>query len=117
VFTDKEMKLWRLALDKAAQTGEIQNAAIALVTMLRNRRFTTDDLTTVNGAKPEKTNIDWGASVINFGKHKGRKIKEVDPSYLFWACDWINSEPELQKRFGNLRKAIINYLKSAEGDD
>src|SRR5260221_4021267 len=47
--TEKEMKLIRLALDPAAQPGEISNAAIALIRAWRDRAVKPEELERYGG--------------------------------------------------------------------
>lgn len=102
------MKLWRLALDKSALKGEVDNAAIAIIHSLRNRNYNLEQLT----MEPiETASVDWGTAVFNFGKHRGEMIKDVPADYLLWAYHWIESDSELEKRYGNLHFAIGKYLK------
>lgn len=116
MFTEKEMKLWRLALDAQAQKGEIDNAAIAILKSLRSRNFKAETLTSVvkpepkPKPKPEKHKPDPGDIVFQFGKHKGKMIREVPPDYLHWIHRWIDEgDADLQKKFGWLKKSIEEY--------
>jgi len=110
MFNDKEMKLWRLALDREAKVGEIQNASIMIIKSLRARGFVVEMLNGISTAKPEKPKKDPGDIVFSFGKHTGKKIKEVPPDYLRWIHSWIdNGDEDLQKKFKWLRLAIEEY--------
>lgn len=72
MFTEMEIKLLRLALDKGAMGGEIDNAAIALIRKLRNRNVNIDDIV-------------------------GKALKDIPKDYLLWVlnnCD--NISPSLE---------------------
>lgn len=83
MFTDKEVKLLNLALDKSATEGEIRNAAIAFVTKLRSRGFRYLDATTHEYEERE----DYGLTVMTFGKHKGKCLKDIPNDYLIWVME------------------------------
>jgi hypothetical protein len=104
MFTDKEMKFWRLALDHAAMNGEWQNSMVMLGNSLRSRKFLPEHL----GAAI--SSVDWGITTLRFGKHKGEQLKSVPPDYLVWLCDWIDSDADRSQSFTVLRRAISNYL-------
>src|SRR3954471_20039164 len=110
------MKLWRLALDTQAQKGEIENAAVAILISLRSRNFKAEMLNEVvkpqpkPKAKPEKHKPDPGDIVFQFGKHKGKKIREVPPDYLHWIHRWIDEgDDTLHRKFDWLKKSIEEY--------
>jgi hypothetical protein len=84
--------------------GEWKNAMVMLGTSLRSRKFLPEHLGVV------QNNIDWGITILHFGKHKGQQIKNVPPDYLSWLCDWIDSDADKKHKFSNLRRAISNYL-------
>lgn len=113
MFTDREVKLWRLALNAAASTGEVDTAAAMLIRSMRERNVTPEQLfaAPARAGQEEPSQPDWGATEMRFGKYKGRPIRAIDPAYLFWAYDWIFSgDPDLQIKFGNLGRAIGSFL-------
>jgi exodeoxyribonuclease X-like protein len=93
-FTEREQKLWRLAMDKSASPGEVRNAAVALISSLRERgvsAYDSKETGNFNGAKPPARPIDnWPGSIIMpWGKHKGKPLAEIDPSYFKWCIENI----------------------------
>jgi uncharacterized protein (DUF3820 family) len=113
-----------MALHPETPDGEIQNAAVLLIKILRKRNFSPEMLlgtTAKPQYKPEpppkpkpkpkpKYKEDAGDVVFSFGKHKGKKISEVPSDYLQWIHNWIsNGEPELQKNMGWLLRTIEEY--------
>jgi len=89
VFTDTEQKLIWLALDEAAQPGEIRNSAVKLVESLRRRGLRAESLILGSQLKaPERplTALQQARRrVMPFGKHRGRQLEAIEPSYLNWA--------------------------------
>ena len=111
-LTTIEMKLLRLALDKAAYDGEAENAAVMLVRKLRERSADADELFghayagIPEPSPPKQANI--GSEKMTFGKYKGEKIKDVPVSYLFWVmqnCTNINPK---------LKSAIHQFLEESQ---
>ena len=88
-FTDIEMKLLRLALDKGAYEGESDNAAIMLIHKLRERGVTADGLvfgSTNNYTQTTTTAVTkCGNEKMTFGKYRNERIKDVPIDYLMWA--------------------------------
>jgi hypothetical protein len=101
-FTEKEQKLFALAMDPAAKKGEIENAAAALIKSLRDRGIDAHSgehksFTPKQAPPPPPPNTkshekwsseDWpGTIVMGFGKHKGKRLAEIDPSYMRWCLN------------------------------
>ena len=91
MLTELEQKLLTLALDPAAQPGEWATAGMKLIQSLRERKVEGYDagLKAKMGGKPDlkfpQEQMEWpGSVVIGFGKHKGKKLAEIDPGYLRW---------------------------------
>ena len=113
MLSDKQQKLLILALDSGAAKGEADNAAIKLVESLRKNGVTGYELADrLNGAassaggRPKGVSsggADYGSHVLEFGKHKGKPIREVSLSYLLWIRDNLqDSRPrdvEIIKKF------------------
>lgn len=115
MFTDKERKLLNLALDAGAQTGEIDNSAVMFFRSLRARGVTPADLEggdNGNGAAPPPiyARPDYGLCAMPWGKHKGSLFKDIPPTYLKWALDWINEEPERAEKMKALAESIEGFL-------
>ena len=91
MLTELEQKLLALALDKAAQPGEWATAGMKLIQSLRDRDIDgfNPGLKAKMSPKAEpvmpKEQLDWpGSIVLTFGKHKGKKLAEIDPGYMRW---------------------------------
>lgn len=82
-MTEKCIKLLRLALDKAAHEGEIDNAAVMFVRACRARGETVESITGPNNAGGVRV---WR---FTFGKHKGCALEEIDTDYLEWALETL----------------------------
>jgi Putative quorum-sensing-regulated virulence factor len=79
-LTERELKLLRLALDPSAASGESRNAGAAFIDALRKRNVSAYDLTvSINRACDQV-----GDARMPFGKHKGDRIRDIDPDYLSW---------------------------------
>jgi uncharacterized protein (DUF3820 family) len=91
MLTELEQKLLTLALDPSAQPGEWATAGMKLIQSLRDRRVDgynpglKQKMDGTQEADLPKEVQEWpGSIVIEFGKHKGRKLAEIDPGYLRW---------------------------------
>jgi len=121
MFNEQEMKFLRLALDPGAHEGEIDNAMAKLIQSLRVRlakpedfesaKFTPGKETPRQEQAKQTSGVDWGSTTFNFGKMKGKPIRDADPGYLMWCRDWIRSgDEDLETRYGNIAKAIDKFL-------
>ena len=94
-LTEIEMKLLRLALDRAAYEGEADNAAIMFVRKLRERNAKADDLFG-HGQASANTN-GKGNETMTFGKYKNQMIKNIPIAYLVWVMNTCtNIDPQLK---------------------
>ena len=107
----KERKLLLLALDRATHAGETQNAAIAFVRSLKTR-FGDGHQLLRELEEPARSRhsggVDYGHTVMPFGKFRGSQIATVPPNYLLWVlknCDNLDQP---------LRKAISRFLRDRE---
>jgi uncharacterized protein (DUF3820 family) len=86
------LKLLTLALDPAAQPGEWATAGMKLIQSLRDRKLDgyNHGLKRKMGGDQNDPEVpkeiqEWpGSIIVDFGKHKGRKLAEIDPGYLRW---------------------------------
>lgn len=109
MLNDIELKLLRLALDRAAPDGEYSNAAIMLIRKLRERNATADDLFVQSNRLVEyETAFNHKGYADDFimplGKHKGELLEDIPVSYLRWALNNCNNIKP------NLRNAIKNII-------
>ena len=115
MFTEIECKLIALALDKAAHPGEIDNSAVMLLRSLRNRGVTSEELIGGLGngrsGPPIYSRPDFGTCVFPWGKHKGEQLKDISPSYLLWALDWIFETDEKAEKWAKLAEQIQGFLQ------
>lgn len=117
MFTEKETKLIRLAMDGAAHPGERDNCASMLIQSLLKRGIDSEKFINLSGPRvyePHKEKKqyqykangkhacpfcqgpDWGAYVISFGKHKGEMLRNIPLSYLQWCLrELVDSRPDL----------------------
>jgi Putative quorum-sensing-regulated virulence factor len=108
-------KLLLLACDAAAYPGEAANAAVALLRSLTARHgdahkllaeLETPSLAHVEPVRPR--GIDYGTQLLPFGKHRGRRLRDVPASYLIWALKNCRNMDEY------LREVIERYLRDRE---
>jgi hypothetical protein len=106
VFTEKEQKLIRLAMDRTAQPGERQNGAVMLLESLRKRGITAQDFITLSEAPkyrgvhhnngrlcPHCQGPDWGSYEISFGKYANKTLRQIPLSYLDWCLREMEGDP------------------------
>ena len=105
-LSELQQKLLRLALDKAAQPGEIQAAAIKFVESLRREGMKLEDILGREGARVY-SKPDYGLTVMPFGKHKDLRLKEIDPRYLIWLRGDIESNGDTDR---DIYKAIVGFM-------
>lgn len=101
-LSDKEQKLLRLALDAAAQPGEADNAAVALIRSMRARGADAYDRREFKISSPPKADLkpaDWpGCILMPFGKHAGQPLAQLPPDYLRWCLSTFDdNRAELKK--------------------
>jgi hypothetical protein len=116
MFNEKEMKLWRLALNPGALQGEVDNAAMMIINSLRQRKFNPEEL---NGAKPQQQHYrprqdkqtHWGTTKMPFGKYKGEMLQDIDIDYLHWVIGWIYGDEGREQKFSWLVTTIEKYLE------
>ena len=77
-----EEKLIRLALDKGAQPGEIDNAACMLIKKLRKRGVRADDL--IDALETKTLPAVCGTLTMPFGKYEGVELAYIPYDYLLW---------------------------------
>jgi hypothetical protein len=98
-INSKAVKLLTLALDPAAQPGEISTAALKFVSLCRERKYTAETI-----LESVSTRVRSG---FTFGKFKGQPLDEVDGDYIKWALENLKTispgfrrrlQEELQRR-------------------
>jgi uncharacterized protein (DUF3820 family) len=105
-----EAKLLRLAIDPAAQSGEIATSAEKLINCLRARGVSTAEVFRPAKAAPapdDLTLLRARNMRMPFGKHRRKRLCDVPLSYLRWAKN--NAE----HMSSDLRDAISLVLKES----
>jgi hypothetical protein len=114
MLSEKETKLLRLALNAGAFNGESDNAAVLLIRSLRERGAQPEEFAIAGGAlavvEPIYSRPDYGLIPMPWGKHKGSLFKDIPPSYLIFARDWIRGDQERALKMADLAEAIDNFL-------
>lgn len=118
-----------LPLPKDTFEMALQNADyIASRKEILDFNFRPTENVTVNyeAPKPEPFNGDPGDFVIQFGKHKGKTIREVEPTgYLDWMIkqeDFMNKEAQemarkfLNKKAVNVQPIVTVSASTSDGD-
>jgi Putative quorum-sensing-regulated virulence factor len=101
----RERKLLRLALDRAAEPGEIRNAAVKLIESWRCRGVAVEHF-------DEKTatltiESDYARKIIGFGRYCGERIIDLPHDYL----RWIVETPGIQEKYPDVVEAAAAVLK------
>ena len=117
MLTPKEEKLLALALDQAAQPGEWATAGMKLIQSLRERSvdgFNPGLSAKMSGKvkEPEpKASDQWPGSIeLTFGKHKGKKLSQVDPGYFSWFIE--NADSDRNRHLIAAMKWLLEDLKN-----
>ena len=110
VFTDTERKLLTLALNSSATENESDVCAVKFVRSLRRRGITTEQFVRALSQRTLASRELSAARgrVITFGKHRGKSVGEVRPSYLDWALKNCRDMPY------NVRCAMRLVLAASE---
>jgi hypothetical protein len=102
VFTETEQKLIRLALDPAAQPGEVDVCATKLFGSLRRRGTRAEQIiqsfATATWAAREMSSAR--GYVMSFGRYRGHTVGELPLGYIRWALRTCHDMPF------NLRRAM-----------
>lgn len=118
MFTEKEVKFLRLALDKSTTDGEWKNAIVMFGKSLRDRNISVETMDGKPQPQPQRQyskstgGTKWGTTKMPFGKYKGEQLEDIDVNYLHWAMGWIHEDEGRTKSFGWLVTAIENYMET-----
>ena len=113
-LTPKEAHLLRLALNKAAAMGEIENSARMLIESLRRRDVQASDIEQALVKEPlpaKRLRPDFGLTRFPWGKNKGRPIVDITPRDLRSAIHWARSIPEVAQRFSDFIHDAEQFLR------
>jgi hypothetical protein len=118
-LSELQQKLIRLALDRAAQPGEIANAAVKLIESWRAQGKTLEDLfgdnaLAVQEAAQQYWAPDYGLCKMRFGKHRDKEFKDIPPSYFRWLLPELKKKGPDEPYYENnqrLIEEIENFLK------
>jgi hypothetical protein len=113
-LTAQEKKLLLLAFDPAASTGETVNAINVLaLRWLRKYKDGHELIKELENGGTEirekivyRTQSPFANTVLGFGKHRGKRLDEVDPSYLLWVLE------NFEDLWPATREAIERYLNA-----
>jgi hypothetical protein len=108
VFTELERKLIWLALDEAAQPGEVRNSATKFFESLRRRKLRPEVLISGRGVRSSPAEVTLRAARcmrMTFGRHRGKHLDQIPLSYLRWVVS------ECSNISVALREAIHIVLK------
>jgi hypothetical protein len=113
ILDDRERKLVLLALDSSAQPGEAAGAAAALFRSFKKRYADGYKFLAELGAREARNQfpsltVNYGLVTLPFGKHKGRRLRDVPPDYLLWMvrdCDCLTNV---------MREAIKRFLRDSD---
>jgi hypothetical protein len=113
-LSDKEKKLLILAFDNAAEVGEAMAAIRALIKAWI-QKYPDGYCLIQNLEAPEKVIVrerivyrnenPYGDFELNFGKHRGERLKDVPVSYLLWCLE------NFEGLWPATRRAIEGYLE------
>jgi hypothetical protein len=115
---DQEQKLVLLALDPAAQPGEAANAAVAFFRALKRRyrdgHTLLKELVNSSWQPPpppprwKTTTVNYGETIMPFGKHRGKELCMIPVDYLLWVLD------NCERLDPYLEEAIRRFLRDNE---
>jgi len=118
LLNDKERKLLALALDSAAQPGELASAALKLIEAWRKRGLRIEEFDSQTPpplASPKDYGLCiWPWPVNRDGPYKGKNFRSIPPDYLARQLRWIQSD---EKRFNQhqlLAFQIEKYLDAMQ---
>ena len=104
MIPDQAVKILRLALNPASESGEWRNAAVKFISILRNAGFLPEDFRAGGNEREEETD-EPAAYFMSFGKYRGKPIHDVPTDYLLW----IISLPDMSE---HVKKEARKELKS-----
>jgi hypothetical protein len=111
-LSDKEKKLLILSFDHAAEVGEALAAVRALAKIWLEKYSDgyalVEDLesgTEVREKIVYRTQSPFASVVLGFGKHRGKRLDEIDPGYLLWVLEnfadlWPETRTAIEKYLG-----------------
>jgi hypothetical protein len=111
-LTTLETKLLRLWMDGAAQPAEAASAALHLRRLLCDRGVDAYTIeATLSEPRPRPASVyrpaaesPYAATILRFGKFRGKRFDEVDADYLLWILD------NFEDLWPATRRAIEMYL-------
>jgi hypothetical protein len=98
-----ERKLLALALDRAAEPGEIRNCAQKLIESWRARGLVVEEFE----RKGERTIDSYGSRLVGFGQYQGHRVGDLPTDYLQWMVD----TPGIRQRYPDIVEAAEAVLK------
>jgi hypothetical protein len=114
-LTSIERKLLHLILDGGAAPGEISTGASKLISSLRNRGITAEELQHAlnsRGIVLKHTRPDYGLIPCPFKKHKGEMARDIEPSYLRFmiGCVRNHEDPTFRQKFSGWADDMEQFL-------
>jgi hypothetical protein len=113
MFSEKELKLARQAIDAACHENEWQNAAILFFRILRARQAAFEEFESAGPVQMPAvplTKPDFGLTFMPWGQYRGQMFKDIPVDWLIKKRNWIRSAPDIEARWGNTAEAIDKYL-------
>lgn len=116
-FTEVEIKLLRLVLNKEAAPGEVSTGAQKLIESLRRRGVEAHAIEQAFVQEPlpaKRIRPDFGLTVMLWGRCKGKRFMDIPPSELRSAISWARRTPGVAEKFSSFLHDAEEFLKQGQ---